>query len=83
MNASKYNIMLPANIAKAIKERGMKHNAVAEKAGYSNKQFSDMLNGRKIIKPCDVLAISAVLGVNVEDLFVDVNRTGIKKVDQG
>ena len=33
MNVSKYNIMLPRNIAKIIKELGLKNNAVAQKAG--------------------------------------------------
>lgn len=74
MNASKYNIMLPVNIACAIKVRGMKNNAVAERAGFSPQQFSDMLNGRKIIKPCDILAISDALGVSVGDLFVDTGQ---------
>lgn len=71
MNASKYNVMLPVNIACAIKVRGMKNNAVAERAGFSAQQFSDMLNGRKIIKPCDILAISDAIGISVGDLFVD------------
>ncbi len=74
MNAARYNVMLPANIARAIKERGMKNSAVAEKAGYSAQQFSDMLNGRKIIKPCDAMAISDALGVSVGELFVDTNK---------
>lgn len=75
MNASKYNVMLPANISKEIRERGMKNNAVAEKAGYTAQQFSDMLNGRKIIKPCDILAISDALGICVNALFVDTNQS--------
>ena len=58
MNATKYNAMLPINIACEVKARGMKYGAVAERAGFSKQQFSDMLNGRKIIKPCDILAIS-------------------------
>ena len=75
MNASLYNAMLPVNIACAIKMRGMKNNAVAERAGFSKQQFSDMLNGRKIIKPCDILAISEAIGVNVGDLFAEVRST--------
>lgn len=74
MSASKYNVMLPVNIACAIKARGMKNNAVAERAGFSAQQFSDMLNGRKIIKPCDILAISDAIGVSVGDLFVDTKQ---------
>lgn len=69
MNASKYNLALPANIEKEIERQGLKNSAVAKKAGYSAQQFSCMLNGRKIIKPCDILAISEALGVSVSDLF--------------
>lgn len=69
MNAAKYNMTLPANIEKEIKRQGLKNSAVAKKAGYSTQQFSCMLNGRKIIKPCDILAISEALGVSVSDLF--------------
>lgn len=72
MNASKYNVMLPINIACAIKMRGMKNNAVAERAGLSVQQFSDMLNGRRIIKPCDIVAISDAIGVSAGDLFVSI-----------
>lgn len=69
MNAERYNAVVPSNIAKLIGARGLKQGAVAERAGYSKQQFSDMLNGRKIIKPCDVLAIASALCVSVDDLF--------------
>ncbi|MCI9267310.1 helix-turn-helix transcriptional regulator [Oscillospiraceae bacterium 44-5] len=75
MDVSQYNVMLPINISNVIKERGMKNNAVAKMAGYSVQQFSAMLNGRKIIKPCDILAISDALGVNVGDLFIDASQS--------
>lgn len=69
MTVSKYNAMLPKNISVAIKKQGIKNNVLAERAGYSQQQLSDMLNGRKIIKPCDILAISGALGVGVDELF--------------
>lgn len=69
MKAEEYNIVLPDNIARIINERGMKQGAVAERAGYSKQQLSDMLNGRRIIKPCDALAIANTLGVTMNELF--------------
>lgn len=69
MHAANYNMNLPENIVRIINEKGMKQCAVAERAGFSKQQFSDMLNGRKIIKPCDMLAISDVLGVTANDLY--------------
>lgn len=69
MNAEKYNAIVPVNISKLIIARGLKQGAVAERAGFSKQQFSDMLNGRKIIKLCDVIAIAMALNVGVDDLF--------------
>lgn len=73
MKAKDYNIVLPRNILKIINSRGLKQGAVADKAGYSKQQFSDMLNGRKIIKPCDALAIAKTLGVTMNDLYAIEN----------
>lgn len=64
-----YNANLPKNIVKIINKRGLKQGAVAERAGYSKQQFSNMLNGRRIIKPCDALSIANALGVTMNDLY--------------
>ncbi len=69
MRVKDYNIVLPDNIVRIINEKGMKQCAVAKQAGYSKQQFSDMLNGRKIIKPCDALAIADVLRVEMNELY--------------
>ncbi len=34
------------------------------------QQFNSTLNGRKIIKPCDAIAIADTLGVEMGDLYV-------------
>jgi transcriptional regulator with XRE-family HTH domain len=70
LNAARYNVVVPENIAKIIKEKCLKQGSVAERAGYTKQQFCDMLNGRKIIKLCDVMVIADALGVGVGDLFV-------------
>ena len=57
------------NTKKIIHERGIKQKVVAEKAGYTAQQFSNMLNERKIIECGDVLRISAALDVTPNDLF--------------
>lgn len=69
MSVKDYNCVIPNNIDRIIRERGLKQCAVAEKAGYSKAQFSAMLNGRKIIKPCDAVAIADVLGVEMNELY--------------
>ena len=71
MKAKDYNLVLPINIVRIINEKGMKQCAVAERAGYSKQQFSDMLNGRKIIKAYDLFRIVDALGVEAADLLAD------------
>ena len=56
-----------------ITELDRKQQAVAKKAGIKPQAFSDMLNGRKLIKLCDVTNIADALGVTPNDLY------GIKK----
>lgn len=65
--------MEPSIIAKNTKEiirrLGYKQKAVAEKAGYHEKVFSNMLNNRKIIVDSDIPKIADALGVTPNDLF--------------
>lgn len=56
-------------IKMTIREKGMLQKAVAKRAGFSEQQFSDMLNGRKLILACHVPAIASALGVTPNDLF--------------
>lgn len=75
MSIVECNASVPKNLSRIIKERGLKQSAVARWAGYTSQQFTDMLNGRKLIKPCDVAALANALCVNVGDLFVDTGQT--------
>ena len=63
------NNIVASNVKGIIKDRCLKQSAVAKKAGYSEQQFSAMLNGRKIIKPCDAVAIADVLGIEMNELY--------------
>jgi len=58
-----------SNILRIISVKGLKQKVVAQKAGYSSQQFSDMLNGRKIIRPLDTRAIAIALEVDANELF--------------
>ncbi len=69
MLSANYNATLPQNIICIINARGLKQCAVAKKAGFSKQQFNDMLNGRRIIKPCDAVVIADTLGVEMNDLY--------------
>ncbi len=63
------NSIVAPNVKEIIKEKCLKQSAVARKAGYSEQQFSSMMNGRKIIKDTDILKIATALNVDVNQLF--------------
>lgn len=70
-------------INKIIKERGFKKNIIAQKAGFTAQQFSDILNGRKILKASDVPSISIALGVDPNTLYQYEDDTPQKKGGEG
>lgn len=61
--------LIAANTKRIIADRGLKQRAVAAKAGFSEKQFSALMNGRRIIKDIDVMAIAIALDATPNDLF--------------
>lgn len=63
------NDIVAPNIKWIIRDRCLKQSAVAKKAGYSEQQFSSMMNGRKVIKDIDILRIATALGVDANELF--------------
>ena len=56
-------------IKKAIVARGLVQKTVAKRAGFTEQQFSDMLNDRKIIKASDLMGIAEAIGIEVVDLI--------------
>lgn len=69
MQIAKYNAPVAENISRLIEEKGLKQVYVAEKAGYKAQELNDMLNGRRIIKVCDVPKIARALGVSENDIY--------------
>ena len=61
--------IIAENVKRIVREKGMLQSAVAKKAGYNPKVFSNMLNGRKVISDFDVSAISQALDVSPNELF--------------
>lgn len=66
---------LATNIELIIEDKGLKKKSVAVKAGYSQQQFSNLINGRKTIKPEDIIKIAMALEVTPNDLFGFSNKT--------
>lgn len=61
--------LIAANTKRIIADKGLKQRAVAAKAGFSEKQFSALMTGRRIIKDVDVMAIAIALDTTPNDLF--------------
>ncbi len=58
------------NIKRIISEKGMKQGVVAERAGFSQSEFSNMLNGRrKLLRAEHILPIAEALKVDVNTLY--------------
>lgn len=53
--------------------RGFKQRAVAELCGFGEKEFSNILHGRKKIGAQDIPRIAGVLNVTPNDLFYKRN----------
>ena len=56
-------------IKKIMTEKGLLQRAVAKRAGFSEQQFSAMMNDRKIIRACDLIPISEALEVEVSEIL--------------
>lgn len=59
-----------SNIKRIISEKGMKQGVVAERAGFSQSEFSNILNGRrKLLRVEHILPIAEALKVDVNTLY--------------
>lgn len=65
--------ILAHNIKTIIRNRGIKQRFVADSAGFDENTFSNMLNGRKLIRAEYIPVIAHVLGVTANDLFQSPN----------
>jgi hypothetical protein len=59
-----------------IAEKGFKNLYVAESAGFTSQEFSDMLNGRRLIKACDIPKFAKALNVKLDDIYAIGMRGG-------
>ena len=62
-----------ADIISAIKQiisaKGMKQCVVAERAGFSEAELSNILNGRKLLRIEHIPRVASALGIEPNDLF--------------
>lgn len=66
------------NIKHIIEDKGMKQYVIAKKAGFTESEFSNMLNDRrKLIRVEHLPKIAFALGVTVNTLFsIDEKKVG-------
>lgn len=69
MTISKLNEPFSTGMKVIIAEKGLKQGHVAQKAGFTTQEFSDMMNGRRLIKACEIPRIAEALGVSVNDVY--------------
>lgn len=69
MRIADFNSPAADNISRLIEKNGLKQVYVAEKAGYKAQELNDMLNGRRLIKACDVPRIALALGVEINEIY--------------
>ena len=65
--------MVAENVKRIITEKGLKQKTVAAKAGYTEKQLSNMLSKRKNIYDIDIVRLCKALEVTPNDLLTDNN----------
>lgn len=69
MQIAESNSPAAENVARIIKNKGLKQVYVAEKAGYAPQELNNMLNGRRLIKSCDILRLATTLEVTANDIY--------------
>ena len=69
MTIAEANEPLSNELKQIIARKGLKNLYVAENAGYTAQELSDMLTGRRLIKACDIPKIAKALGVEINYLF--------------
>lgn len=75
METNRYDTVIN-NIKQIISMKGLKQKAVAEKAGFTAQEFSNILNERrKLIRVEHIVPIAVALGVEPNDLYRESETT--------
>lgn len=74
LNIAEANRPIANGIKTIIAQKGFKNLYVAEKSGFTPRELSDMLNGRRLIKACDIPKLACVLGVKTDDIYAAGGR---------
>lgn len=69
MNISECNEPFVTGLRAIIASKGLKKAYVAEQSGFSRQEFADMINGRRLIKACDIPKLAEALGVKESEIY--------------
>ena len=69
MQSSRKLDPIAVGIKRIISDKGLVQKGVANRAGLTEQQFSDMLNDRKIIRAIDLFGIADALGVEIAEIY--------------
>ena len=61
------------NIRKIIKERGLKQNFVANRAGFTPQEFNNILCSRQLLKTESIVNLCNALDITPNELFMFKN----------
>ena len=70
------NKPLSTGIKVLIAKKGYRNSYVAGKANYTAQELSDMLNGRRLIKACDIPRLADALGVTADEIYAAGKEVG-------
>lgn len=76
MSISEANEPFVSGLKTIIARAGLKNLHVAKKAGFTPQELSDMFNGRRLIKACDIPKFAHVLGVKTDDIYAAGRKEG-------
>lgn len=66
---SESNYPVAENLKRITAERTLSRSAIARGSGLTPKKLSDIINGYRLARPCQILKLAETLEVSVEELF--------------
>lgn len=61
-------------VKRLIQDKGLKQKYIAEQAGLTEQQLSDILNGRKRLQVEYIMPICSAIGISPNELLEDVKK---------
>ena len=69
MTIAEANEPFASGLRTLIVQKGFKNLYLAQKAGYTAQELSDMLHGRRLIEACDIPRLAKDLNVREDEIY--------------